>query len=83
MKKILMAGLIAISLAACNNSGETTENKKDSIDSMAREQKNMIDSTAEKKEDRIDSTAERKKDSLDRKDSLKRENKKETSKKKY
>ncbi len=81
MKKILLAGLIAASLSACNNSGESTENKKDSLDSIASEQKNMIDSTAERKENRIDSVTERKKDSLERKDSMKRENKKDTSKK--
>jgi hypothetical protein len=81
MKKILLAGLITVSLSACNNSGESTENKKDSLDSIAREQKNMIDSTAERKEDKIDSATERKKDSLERKDSMKRENRKDTSKK--
>jgi hypothetical protein len=57
MKRILIAGLIAITFAACNNSGEITQNKKDSIDSMAREQKNMIDSTAEKKKIEIEKRA--------------------------
>lgn len=88
MKKILIAGLIAASLAACNNASESTENKKDSLDSIAKEEKNQIDSTAEKRENKIDSLTEKKKDSLDRidsimrNDSLKRVNKKHTSEKK-
>ena len=84
MKKILFAGLIAASLTACNNSGESsTENKKDSLDSIAKEQKNIIDSSADRKEDRIDSTTQRKKDSLDRKDSLQNRKGKDTSARKY
>ena len=84
MKKILFAGLIAASLIACNNSGESsTDNKKDSLDSIAREQKNMIDSSAERKEDKVDSITQRKKDSLDRKDSIHNRNKKDTSNRKY
>lgn len=88
MKKILLAGLISASLAACNNASESTQNKKDSLDSVARQEKNQIDSTAEKKENRIDSLTEKKKDSLDRRDSimrndsLKRVNKKHPSEKK-
>ena len=69
MKKLLFAAVVAASLTACNNSSESTENQKDSLDSVARVQKNAIDSQAERKEDKIDSATERKKDALDRKDS--------------
>ncbi|MBD0331442.1 MAG: hypothetical protein ICV66_02195 [Chitinophagaceae bacterium] len=76
MKKLLVVFAIAGALTACNNSGTSTENKKDSIDSMAAEKKDAIDSTAEEKKDAVDSAAERKKDALDKKDSA---NRKDTS----
>ena len=72
MKKILLVIAIAGSVMACNNSSETTEDKKDSLDSIAGEKKDMIDSTAEQKKDMIDSTTEQKKDALDRMDSARR-----------
>lgn len=71
MKKIVLLGFIAASLAACNNSADTTSDKKDSLDSAAKVMKTAIDSTAEKKEDKIDSVTEKKKEALDRADSLK------------
>ena len=79
MKKILLIGLLAGGLTACNNASESTENKIDSIDSAASEQKEMIDSTAEQKMERVDSTAEVKKENLERKDSLNQEVKKDAS----
>jgi hypothetical protein len=72
MKRILAMFLLAGSLVACNNSGETTGDKKDSLDSMATERKDMVDSTADQKKDMIDSSTDRKKDSLDRIDSMKK-----------
>ena len=69
MKKLLVIFAIAGSLVACNNAADSTENAKDSVDSVASETKDMIDSTAEQKMDKVDSTAEVKKDSLDKKDS--------------
>jgi len=69
MKKLLVVFAIAGSLVACNNSADTTENAKDSVDSTASEKKEMVDSTADQKKDMIDSTAEHKKDSLDKMDS--------------
>ena len=83
MKKLFLIGLIAAALTACNNESKTTENKKDSLDSVAREQKSMVDSTAEKKENRIDSLSEKKKDSLEKKDSMHREHRRDTTNKKY
>ena len=75
MKRFLMIFALAGSLPACNNSGDTTGEKKESIDSMASEKKDVIDSTAEQKKDVIDSTAEQKKDALDKVDSINKKNK--------
>ena len=72
MKKFLVIFAIAGSLVACNNSADSTENAKDSVDSVASETKDMIDSTADQKMDKVDSTAEVKKDSLDKMDSAAR-----------
>ena len=72
MKKIFLMMAIAGTVMACNNSSETTENKKDSLDSIANEKKDMIDSTAEQKKDVIDSTTAMKKDALDKMDSARR-----------
>jgi hypothetical protein len=80
MKKLFLISLIAGAFTACNNASESTENKKDSLDSVAEEQKSMIDSTAEQKMERIDSVTEKKKDVLDRKDSMNQEIRKDTSK---
>jgi hypothetical protein len=80
MKTFLMVCLLAGVFTACNNASDSTANMKDSLDSVATEQKDMIDSTAEQKEERVDSITEEKKDALDRKDSMNRENQKDTSK---
>ena len=72
MKKLLMVFAIAGSLMACNNAADSTENAKDSVDSVASETKEMIDSTAEHKMDVVDSTAEKAKDSLNKVDSAKK-----------
>lgn len=72
MKKLVMICALAGSLMACNNAGESTAEKKDSLDSIAGERKDVIDSAAEARKDRIDSVTERKKDSLDRIDSINR-----------
>jgi hypothetical protein len=71
-KRFLLIFALAGSLAACNNSADTTGEKKDSIDSMASEKKDVIDSSAEQRKDMVDSSAEKKKDALDRADSLKK-----------
>lgn len=65
MKKYLGILLIAGSLVACNNSAETTDNTKDSLDSVDKAKKEMVDSSAEAKKDIIDSTTEAKKDMVD------------------
>jgi len=70
MKRIFVIFALAGSLVACNNSADSTEQTKDSIDSSATEKKEMIDSSAEQKKDMVDSSAERKKDAVDRADSL-------------
>jgi PBP1b-binding outer membrane lipoprotein LpoB len=71
MKRVFVILVLASSLAACNNSADTTGEKKDSIDSVASEKKDMVDSAASEKKDMIDSTAEKKKDALDKADSIK------------
>ncbi|MGZ3844471.1 MAG: hypothetical protein ACXVLT_05335 [Flavisolibacter sp.] len=70
MKRILLMFALAGSLVACNNSADSTAEKKDSLDSMATEKKDMVDSTAEQKKNMIDSTTEKKKDAIERMDSL-------------
>jgi hypothetical protein len=72
MKNLFLVLAISGSLIACNNSSETTENKKDSLDSIANEKKDIIDSTAEQKKDVIDSTTAMKKEALDKMDSMRR-----------
>lgn len=72
MKKFLAILAIAGTLVACNNDADSTENAKDSLDSVASEKKEMVDSTADQKKDMIDSTTEMKKDALDKMDSAKR-----------
>jgi hypothetical protein len=72
MKNLFLILAISGSLIACNNSSETTENKKDSLDSIANEKKDIIDSTAEQKKDVIDSTTAMKKEALDKMDSMRR-----------
>jgi hypothetical protein len=69
MKRFLTIIALAGTLAACNNSADSTAEQKDSLDSLAGEKKEMVDSTAEQKKDVIDSTTEQKKETLDRIDS--------------
>jgi hypothetical protein len=69
MKRFLTIIALAGTLAACNNSADSTADQKDSLDSLANEKKEMIDSTADQRKDVIDSTTEQKKDVLDRVDS--------------
>ena len=70
MKKYL--GILAIAgvLVACNNSAESTGDKKDSLDSVANAQKEHIDSSAEAKKDVVDSITGVKKDIVEKQDSL-------------
>jgi hypothetical protein len=69
MKRLLIIFAVAGSLAACNNSANSTGDRKDSLDSMANEKKDMVDSNAQQQKDKIDSTTELKKDAIDRTDS--------------
>ena len=71
MKRLFVILALACSVAACNNSASSTNEKKDSLDSMANEKKEMIDSNAQQQKERIDSTTEKKKDAVERVDSLK------------
>src|SRR5688572_23674546 len=72
MKKLFYITVMAGILIACNDAAETTDNTKDSLDSIANEKKDVIDSTAEARKDRIDSTTEMRKDALDRRDSIRK-----------
>jgi hypothetical protein len=65
MKKLFMVMAAAAFLTACNNSADTTENTKDSLDSVANVKTDVIDSTADQKIENIDSTTEAKKDAID------------------
>ena len=65
MKKLFMVFAVAGFLTACNNSADTVDNTKDSLDSVANAQTNIIDSTADQKIDNIDSTVDAKKDAID------------------
>jgi len=70
MKRTFVALAILASLAACNNSGTSTGDKKDSLDSVASEKKDRIDSSAEQRKDVVDSTTKHQKQVLDKMDSL-------------
>ena len=70
MKRFLIILAFAGALTACNNSADTTGEKKDSIDSLAGERKDMVDSSADQQKNMIDSAADKKKDELDRVDSI-------------
>ena len=83
MKKLFLIVLVSATLAACNNSSDSTSAKKDSLDSIGNAAKNNVDSTtkAEKDQldsgrkeakDQIDSTIDKKKQALDRRDSIHR-----------
>lgn len=72
MKKLFIVFAAAGFLAACNNSATSTDNTKDSLDSIAREKKEVVDSTAEQKKEAIDSTTEKKKEAVEAKDSANR-----------
>lgn len=69
MKKIFFAAVIALAFTACNNSADSTADKKDSIDSTTNVKNENIDSSAEHKKDVNDSIGDKKKDSLDKADS--------------
>lgn len=73
MKKFLGILVIAGTLVACNNSADSSENSKDSIDSAANAQKEAVDSNANNLQNQIDSSADAKKDSLSAKDSATRQ----------
>jgi septal ring factor EnvC (AmiA/AmiB activator) len=64
MKKLLLIGIITASFMACNNSADTTGDKKDSIDSALDKQKDKVDSIADKRKELIDTIKDRKIDSL-------------------
>ncbi len=72
MKKLVLIGAVAGSLIACTNAGDSTEAKKDSLDSVASEKKEDIDSAAQARMEKIDSTTEQKKAALDSLDSVNR-----------
>ena len=65
MKKFLGILAIAGTLVACNNSADSAENLKDSIDSAANVKTEKVDSAADATINKIDSTADAKKDAID------------------
>ena len=79
-----VSSLILVMLVlSCNNSGNTTRNEKDSLDSISQIQKQIIDSAADKAREQvnfiekqgkkmIDSTTAVKKEQLGKEDSLQR-----------
>ena len=56
---------VVILLVSCNHSGDTTVNKKDSLDSVAHAQKTIIDSAANKAREKIDSIEKQGKKMID------------------
>jgi hypothetical protein len=70
MKKLLIVLAIAGAFASCNNSAETTGERKDSIDSIANEKKEAIDSTADQNKEAVDSLSDAKKENIEAMDSL-------------
>lgn len=69
MKKLVLSLAVATLFVACNNAADTTDNAKDSLDSIANEKKDMIDSSADQRKDVIDSTTGVQKDALEKMDS--------------
>ena len=65
MKKFLGVLAIAGTLVACNNSADSAENTKDSLDSAANVKTEKIDSAADATINKIDSATEAKKDQVD------------------
>jgi hypothetical protein len=70
MKKFLGVLVIAASLVACNNSADTVDNTKDSLDSVEKAKKEGVENAADSTINKIDSTYDAAKDSLQAKDSL-------------
>ena len=75
MKKMFLVLGIAAVLTACNNSAESTDRSKDSLDSIASLKKDAIDSSADARKDAVDSLTDAKKENIEQRDSL---NKKDT-----
>jgi hypothetical protein len=72
MKRLLVIIALAGIATACNNSANSTNREKDSLDSIARNKKEKVDSNAAQQKDNIDSVNQKKKEALDRADSIKR-----------
>jgi hypothetical protein len=70
MKRLFIILVLTGSIAACNNSGNSTAEKKDSLDSIANEKKEMIDSNAQQRKDEVDSATQLKKEAVEHRDSL-------------
>jgi hypothetical protein len=70
MKKFLGVIVIAAALTACNDSANSTDNTKDSLDSVANAKKDVIDSSANAKKEAVDSLTDAKKETVDKMDSL-------------
>ena len=70
MKKFL--GIFAISgmLVACNNAADSTDNTKDSLDSVEKAAKDTIENVSDRAKDSVDATMDAAKDAVDAKDSL-------------
>jgi hypothetical protein len=65
MKKLFSLLAAGCLLAACNNSANTADNKKDSLDSVAKAQKEMVDSTTKQGKQQLDSAGKVAKQSID------------------
>jgi len=62
MKKVIFVFAIAAAFAACNNGGESTENK---VDSVASEAKAAVDSVAAKADSTVSAVADSAKAAVD------------------
>jgi hypothetical protein len=64
MKKLFLIFIVAGSLVACNNAGDTGQKTLDSLDSSKNLQKESIDAAAQDAKKNIDSTTQAVKDSV-------------------
>jgi gas vesicle protein len=65
MKKLCLVFAIAGSLVACDNSADTAQQAKDSLDSVTNLQKESVEDAAKDAKENLDSTSEAVKDSVD------------------
>ena len=69
MKKFLGILAIATTMVACNNSADSTENTKDSLDSVERAKNDTMENRTDRAQDSLSNVTEAQKDSVNKADS--------------